>query len=181
MGEIKSTIDLVMEKTKHLIMTKDEKSLAKSDFAKQKLNGLIQKFKDGLLTRDKFGKSLDLIAGETDVKILPLLLKELLDQITLFEDNSRCIELLQNFCGISVKELKSALNNFQEDYQSALRDRIKTSKEEIFQKHGISGSAVVPNLDQDSQWQKQYQEICLIHQKILATQKAYYFSVWSKD
>jgi len=176
MADIKSTIDLVLEKTKHLTMTEDEKSHAKIDLAKQKLNGLIQKFKDGLLNRDKFGKTLDLIADETGAEISPMLLKELLEQITLFEDNSCCIELLQNFCGISVKELKSVLNNFQEDYELALRDRIKTGREEIFQKHGISGSAVVPNLDQDSQWQKQYQKICLIHQKILTTQKASYLS-----
>lgn len=177
MGEIKSTIDLVMEKTKHLTMTEDEKSNTINDLTRQKLKGLVQNYKDELLTRDKFGKALSLIAAETGLEISPLLLKELLDQITLFEDNSRCFELLQDLCSISAKELKSALTNFQEDYQSAMRDRIKTSKEEIFRKHGISGSAIVPNLDQDNQWKKQYQEICTIHQKILATQKAYYLSL----
>lgn len=177
MGEIKSTIDLVMEKTRNLTMTKDEKNLAKTENAKQKIKGMIQKFKDRLLTKDKFGMALDLIGTETGVEISPLLLKELLEQISFFEDNSDCMDLLQSFCGISVKELKLVLNNFQEDYQSALRERLEALREEIFQHHGFSGSAVVPNLDNDSQWQKKYQHICEIHQKILGTQKAAYLSV----
>ena len=172
MGEIKSTIDLVMEKTKHLTMTEDEKSLTKTRSAKQKIKGLIQKFRDTLLTKDKFGKELDLIGTETGFEISPLLLEELLEQISLFEDNAACMDLLQSFCDIPVKELKLVLNNFKEDYQSALQDQIEALKEEIFQKHGFSGSAILPNLDEDSQWQKKYQQICEIHQKILGTQKA---------
>lgn len=163
-----------MEKTRHLTMTEDEKSHVKIDHAKLKLKGLLQKYKDGLLTRKNFGKGLDLIANETEVEIHPLLTQELLEQITLLEDNTKHIELLQYFCGISAKELLSVLSNFEQDYQIALGERIKTLKQEIAQKHGISGSAVVPNLDIDSQWQRQYRELCERHQKILATQKASY-------
>lgn len=177
MGEIKSTIDLVLEKTKHLNLTKDEKNLAQVELAKQKIKGLVQKFKEGMLTSDKFGKALDLVADETGFDITPLLLKELLEKISLFEDNSHYFELLHKFCGISDKGLKSVISHFQEDYQAALRERIEAAREEIFQKYGFSGSAVVPNLDKDSQWQKRYQEICEIHRKILGTQKAGYLSV----
>lgn len=174
MGDIKSTIDLVMEKTKHLTMTEDEKSLAKTAQTKQKLRGMIQKFKDGILTRNQFGKEMDRIVSETNVDVSPLLLKELLEQVNLFENNSHLVDLLQNFCGISVKQLLSVLNHFQEDYRLAFQDRVKARKKEIVQKHGITGSAVVPNLDTDSLWQHQHQQLCELHQKILETQKAAY-------
>ena len=48
MGEIKSTMDIIMEKTKGLTMTEEEKAEYKHKELTGKVRGLIQKFLDGI-------------------------------------------------------------------------------------------------------------------------------------
>ncbi len=60
MGEIKSTLDLVMARTKHLTLTDEEKKTQQSVNVKQRLQGLIQKFQDHAI---KFNKRFLLYSG----------------------------------------------------------------------------------------------------------------------
>ena len=50
MGEIKSTLDIIMEKTKGMTMSDEEKRELKKKELSDRLKGLIQKFLDGILT-----------------------------------------------------------------------------------------------------------------------------------
>jgi hypothetical protein len=52
MGEIKSTLDLVMEKTKNLNLSNAEKEQQKNKEIKNRLRGLVQKFQDNILDTD---------------------------------------------------------------------------------------------------------------------------------
>ena len=54
MAEIKSTLDLVMEKTKNLSLSSEERQAQKSKEIESRLRGLLQKFKDQALSADKF-------------------------------------------------------------------------------------------------------------------------------
>ncbi|MBW2432576.1 MAG: hypothetical protein JRF36_03165, partial [Deltaproteobacteria bacterium] len=50
MGEIKSTLDLVMEKTRNLNLSDEEKQDQKNKEIESRLNGLLQKFEDQIIT-----------------------------------------------------------------------------------------------------------------------------------
>ena len=54
MGEIKSTLDIIMEKTKGLTMTEEEKTEYRQQELTGKVRGLIQKFLEGVLKLEKF-------------------------------------------------------------------------------------------------------------------------------
>ena len=54
MAEIKSTLDLVMEKTKNLSLSSEERQAQKSKEIESRIRGLLQKFKDQALSADKF-------------------------------------------------------------------------------------------------------------------------------
>ena len=55
MGEIKSTLDLVMDKTRHLTLSDEEKQEQKEKEFRKKLKGPAQKFQD---IKDKFDQLL---------------------------------------------------------------------------------------------------------------------------
>lgn len=55
MGEIKSTLDLVMDKTRHLTLSDEEKQEQKEKEFKKNLKGPAQKFQD---IKDRFDKLL---------------------------------------------------------------------------------------------------------------------------
>lgn len=46
MAEIKSTLDLVLERTKHLSQSSEEKQAQKQKDIANRLNGLLQKYQD---------------------------------------------------------------------------------------------------------------------------------------
>lgn len=54
MGEIKSTLDIVMEKTKHLSMTAEEKQAGKIEEIESALKGLVQKYQDRVLKPEQY-------------------------------------------------------------------------------------------------------------------------------
>ena len=53
MGEIKSTLDLVMEKTKHLSLSDEEKQSQKKAELEKRVNGLLQKYQDQVLSLEQ--------------------------------------------------------------------------------------------------------------------------------
>ena len=57
MGEIKSTLDIIMEKTKGLTMTEEEKTAFKSKEMEGKVKGALQKFLDGILDVERLKKA----------------------------------------------------------------------------------------------------------------------------
>ena len=61
MGEIKSTLDLVMEKTRHLTLSQEEKDSQKKVEVHKRLKGLVQKYRDNLLKKDGLGKELEIL------------------------------------------------------------------------------------------------------------------------
>lgn len=48
MGEIKSTLDIVMEKTKHLSMTHEEKLANEKEEVQAAVRGLAQKYNESI-------------------------------------------------------------------------------------------------------------------------------------
>jgi len=67
MGEIKSTLDLVMEKTRHLTLSAEEKIDREKEEAKKGLNGFLQKYKDNVINLEELTKELRAFK-----KIMPL-------------------------------------------------------------------------------------------------------------
>jgi hypothetical protein len=59
MGEIKSTLDLVMEKTKHLSLSEEEKLNTKKIDMQNKIRGLINKYEESTLNFTELKKSID--------------------------------------------------------------------------------------------------------------------------
>ena len=47
MGEIKSTLDLVLEKTKNLNLSSEEKQEQKQKEVENRIKGMMQKYQDG--------------------------------------------------------------------------------------------------------------------------------------
>ena len=52
MAEIKSTLDLVMEKTKHLSLNDEEKLTQTNSAMEKRVSGVLKKCQDQILSRD---------------------------------------------------------------------------------------------------------------------------------
>ena len=149
MGEIKSTLDLVMERTRHLALSDDEKRQQRRDAYTRRLQGLLQQFADGALTTAQFRERLADLEKEQAVSDRQSLLAAIVDRIDPDADTRRWSDLLIEFEPSTGEALATILQDYRttrtalvEDGETRLLDRLA---------HGdrIRGSAVVPNAAAD--------------------------------
>lgn len=171
MGEIKSTLDLVMEKTKHLTFSDKEKADQQLAEAKKKIYGLVRKYQDGLMGKTYIEKEMDVFRKTYAFNMDDILMQTLLDGLKLGDKNESFLKLLRDICGIDVSNFERLFDDFLNKVGDAAKERVKTIKGDLAKKQSISGSAVVPNLEADQEWLSMLSEIKARFQKILSKEK----------
>jgi phosphoribosyl-ATP pyrophosphohydrolase len=160
MAEIKSTLDLVLERTKNLTMTEEEKASLQRKELEGKIRGWGQKYLDGLM---------DLSAVRTEMASIPenhrkagrnILKGFVLEHIDTQGDIGKIFDLLEGILEESRESYLAAIQNFQKAL-AAERSRFLEALRAGLAGRGISGSAVTPSLARDEAWK-------LFHEKALA-------------
>lgn len=159
MAEIKSTLDIVMEKTKHMTLTEEEKKEQKKKDFMMKLNGLAQKYQDGALRLDEFQEEFGRLREEYGGVKGEITKSVLFKKIDLEKDNRSCLELLSRVTDADVSGMESTIQSYQKWLHSARQKKEKDFRKKLSKKYRISGSAVEPNVEIDPKWQKEKQEL----------------------
>ena len=159
MGEIKSTLDIVMEKTKHLRFSNEERNNQKTAEIEKKIKGLLQKFQDQVLPQDRLNTEYEQLKKEYYLSDNSIFMNEIFLKLDPDKDNKMLLALLKDMCGVNIKEIESVLNDYQDELNSAASYKMVELRENLAQKHFISGSAVVPNLESDEEWQVETAEL----------------------
>jgi len=168
MGEVKSTLDLVMEKTKHLSLTKKEREAQQKAETGKRLKGLAQKFFDQAINIGTFEKELKNLETSENLKDRSLLVAEIVTQLDLGNDNTPLLVLLADVCGHSTERLESIFGEFNEKTASAKSERLQHATDELSERYSIAGSAVVPNLETDTAWSEASEKIKNTYREKLA-------------
>ena len=171
MAEIKSTLDLVMEKTKNLSFSDKERQEQKNKEIESRIRGLLQKFQDQIIAFDRFKSEYQVLHQEYRLSGDKLLIKEICGQIEFGKDNQKLFELLAQFKVSDFDGIVSVLQDFHDVIDTAAQKRSKTLKNKLAETYFISGSAVVPNLEIDEAWRKNFREIRAKFEKKLDRQK----------
>ena len=159
MAEIKSTLDLVMERTKNLTLTSTEKQAQKDKENENRIKGLVQKLLDGLLTKNQLTKEYERLKKEADLSGDKLLADEVLTRLDPGQDTQILLEILEECCGLEATSFQVIIDDYHKAYNQAARKRTVQLKEHLARQHAISGSAVLPNLETDEEWQRQVREM----------------------
>lgn len=173
MGEIKSTLEIIMEKTKDLTLTEEEKKEFKQKDMAGKIKGVIQKFLDGILDLNRLKMEIAALEKDNQDMVSRLVIDELLSRIKPQEDNTLFLQILDIREGIDTAPIKEILAGFQKRlaeekavYEKGLMNSFKNK--------GISGSAVIPNINADPVWidnisemKKEFEEKLLLYRKNL--------------
>ena len=159
MGEIKSTLDLVLEKTKNLTLSSEEKESQKQKDIENRIKGLVQKYQDGILSINQMISDYVLLKKDYSISHNNSLIVEITQRIEPDQDNQSLLELLQECCTIDTAAIESLIENFRKQYITASQNRMERLKEDLAQRFNISGSAVLPNLNVDEQWRQKIGEL----------------------
>lgn len=172
MGEIKSTLDLVLEKTKHLKLSEKERQEQTLRETRGRLKGLLEKYSDRRLSLEQVQKELAVLKKTAEGIDDHWLLIETLIHVQPDRDNTALVALMRDFFRIDATRLESALIAYARAMQSAAEGRSAVIRETLSRTVAISGSAVVPNLESDREWTAVRESLRAEHAAVLEGIKA---------
>jgi hypothetical protein len=150
MGEIKSTLDLVMARTRHLSLSEEDRARQKRADFEKRLQGLLQRYEDGDLSAAAFLEKFAGLQSELKIEEGKLLPRAVLNRIDPEKNNEGRLALLERVLPFACDPLRAALAEYREK-KAALQSKAEQRLlERLARSHGITGSAVVPNPGKDS-------------------------------
>jgi hypothetical protein len=159
MAEIKSTLELVLERTRHLTLTEDEKREQAVAELKKSLRGLVQKCQDGAMAPHRFREELQRMQSNSQVDDRGIVFDEISRRLELEKDCMWPLNLLADVFGINPQGIRAISDEYRKALAEAAEDRIEKIRMELAENEGISGTAVVPNLADDREWVLEQQRI----------------------
>ncbi|MEN6373417.1 MAG: hypothetical protein ABFD75_01380 [Smithella sp.] len=153
MGEIKSAIELAMERTRHLSLSEEEKVQQHKDEFEKLLQGALQRYSDEVMSVDEFRERISELQSELHITDHQLVIKAVLKRIDPDQDNERWMNLLSVLESGSRDSLQKILLDYLEQRSKLLQAVEKQVLENLAQQHGITGSAIVPNPDKNASYQ----------------------------
>ena len=159
MGEIKSTLDLVLEKTKNLTLSSEEKEAQKKEEIEKRIKGMLQKYQDGILPLSQLKTDYEILKKDFNMSNNNALINEIIKRLEPDRDNQQLTVLLPECCGIDSAAIETKIEAFRSAYLSTEEKRMEQVREKLAQQHGIFGSALVPNLEPDEQWRQEIRDL----------------------
>jgi len=155
MGEIKSTWDIVMEKTKGLKISSGDRERIKRGELASRVNAIFHRYMDTQGNHAYLKKELEGLGVEEREVVKRELLLQLLDAIDLSGDNAKVITGIETLRGKPVAKTVEKLHLLASEYKTSREEKYREI-EGIFLRRlstmGISGSAVEPNLERKGEW-----------------------------
>jgi hypothetical protein len=155
-GEIKSTLDLILEKTRNMSLSQEEREELRTKQLVAKLSGLIQKGLDGTLSVSRLK-----VEVESERKKSPAtdhqLMAALVARIEPDGENERIFQIMEEVSGRDSGPFRKVVLECSQDMER-LKDRSVADLSKALKKKGITGSAVAPNPALDPAWRKASEE-----------------------
>jgi hypothetical protein len=150
-AEIKSTLDLVMEKTRDLSLSSQEKQRLAQQELERRLLGLVGRYLDQLIPLNRVTEEMEAMPDTQKELAVRLVKTHLITRFDLDQDNSSILTALEEIAGMDTTSLMS----IQKEYRSEKKETEKKIADNCLaglRDRGIAGSAVVPNLGKDPGW-----------------------------
>jgi len=158
MGEIRSTMDIIREKTKGLTMTEEEKEAFRKKETAGKVKGFFQRFLDGFIDAERLKDEIGSLGEERYAIAREALIRECMGRMEPGADNTILLDALENAAGLDIAPVQKIILDYNQDIEQQKMDR-----KQVLQKNleglGISGSAVIPNIHADQEWIKHLSEM----------------------
>jgi len=178
MAEIKSTLELAMERTKKISISGEDREEIKRKEILQKASGLFHRYHEGHLPLHEILKEMDKMEEKTRNPVKASLLSQLIDAVSLDssgDENSRLFEAIESLKDRDAyalgQKLDQLLARYRKEHEKA-GEKVRTQLREALRREGISGSAVEPNVEGNPLWKKELEELgSLYHEELKAIQE----------
>lgn len=158
MGEIKSSLELAMERTKKVAISEKEKEEIKQKEVLQKATSLFHRYREGHLPLNDILKEIEKMEQKTAATVKELLLSQWIDTLSLEDDAERIFKGIESLKQRSIEEAKKRFHHLLSKYQDEkerIKEKLRVEFTEALRKDTIYGSAVEPKLEGGELWKKE--------------------------
>ncbi len=162
MGEIKSALELAMEKTKKFSVSEKEKQDMKRKEVLQKATSLFHRYRDGHLSLNEMLKQIERMEKNTATTVKEFLLSRWIDALSLNDREEQILKGIESLTQRNIDEVKQEFHSLVSRYQEErerVKEKVKFQLLEALRNDGIYGSAVEPKLDGDELWEKENEKL----------------------
>jgi len=162
MGEIKSTLELAMERTKKFVISETEKEEMKHQEIFRKATSLFHRYREGLLTLFEIQREIDRMEEKAAKIVKEALLSRWIDALSLNEENERLFKGIEWLKEREPQELKQKFFRLLSQYQKEkekVKEEVKIQLTEALRKDRISGNAVEPKIEGGDLWKKEQEKL----------------------
>jgi hypothetical protein len=161
-GEIKSTLELAMEKTKKFAISEKEREEMKKKEVLQKAASLFHRYREGYLPLNDILKQVERMEKKTATTVKEFLLSQWIDALSLDGGGEGILNGVESLGKRNIDEVKQKFHRLVSQYQGEkekVKEKVKAQRREVLKKEGIYGSAVEPNLEGSELWKKEEEKL----------------------
>jgi hypothetical protein len=161
-GEIKSTLELAMERTKKFVISEKEKEEIKQKEVLQKATSLFHRYREGHIPLNDILKEIEKMEQKTAATVKELLLSQWIDAISLDDDAERTLKGIESLKPRRIEEIKQrfhCLLTKYHDEKEKVKEKLRIGFTEALRKDGIYGNAVEPKLEGGELWKKEKEKL----------------------
>jgi hypothetical protein len=156
MAEIKSAVELAMERTKGLRLSHEEKEKIKEEEIQSRAVNLVNRYLEVDFHLREVEKELAKVDPSQRQQFEKLFLQNLVEALNLDRDNDLILQGLETFRPASagtVKKIKDLIHK----YQTRKKDEFRKTEADLsakLERLGIGGSAVHPRVEASPEWEE---------------------------
>jgi hypothetical protein len=156
MAEIKSTLDIIMEKTRHLVLSPEEKQQLELDEHLRKIQGYPQKYLDDGWHLDHLLEEIASLPDQYRALTTQELTKRLVTEVSFDAKGHKCLQALEQLADDEHRSKVTALRRLIERYDASQRKLLSSQTKDLTTQLaalGISGNAVVARGENNFEWE----------------------------
>jgi hypothetical protein len=159
MGKIKSTRDLIMERTRHLSMTDEEKESMKREELSRKVRGIVIRFLGGERDARFLAQEIEQLAAGDPEETQKLCLTCFQERLAPFADNERILSGVETIAGVTErrrweKAIQAARTPIL-DQEELILEKVQSLALEALASRGLKGSALKPCVSGSPLWEEE--------------------------
>jgi hypothetical protein len=153
MAEIKSAIELAMERTANLVMDDEEKQESRKKELENRLKAIMRRYLEGMVELDGAMDEIDGIKADAALK-RGLLMDLLLEELDITKENARMLALFKRM-GSLPGSLMAEFDALRQEFTRQLEKKESVVREQVRARlaaMGVGGDGLEPNVEAWEEW-----------------------------
>jgi hypothetical protein len=170
MGEIKSALELAMEKSKKYVISDEEREKIREKEIFRKATGLFHRYKEGHLSQSEMMREIEKVDEKVRERVKEVLFSRWTDALSFDSDPERPLGAIESLKGRSLNDIRKKIESLHSVYRKEIEEARQTLSLELVEAlkgEGVDGEAVEPNVEGSEKWKERVEEVDRSHREKL--------------